>query len=73
LGKDEEWIIKHYPELSKMGKSHAAYDELARIIVEAWEAIDQDYVDNLIGGNAEAGEDPTGCKRVAHQVLDLES
>ena len=31
-----------------MSKSQAAYDELARVIVEAWEAIPQDYIDGLI-------------------------
>jgi hypothetical protein len=26
----------------------AAYEELARVIIEAWEAIDQDYIDDPI-------------------------
>jgi hypothetical protein len=31
-----------------MGKSQAAYDEMARAIVEAWEAIPQSYIDGLM-------------------------
>ena len=31
-----------------MGESQSTYDELARVIVEVWEAIPQDYIDNLI-------------------------
>jgi transposase len=48
--KMKEWIVLHYPELSKMGKSQAAYDELARVIEEAWNAIDQEYINSLIEG-----------------------
>jgi hypothetical protein len=36
----KEWIVMYYPELSKMGKSQAAYDELACVIKEAWNALD---------------------------------
>jgi RNA processing factor Prp31 len=46
----KEWIVWHYPELSKMGKSQAAYNELARVIKEAWNAIDQEYINSLIEG-----------------------
>jgi transposase len=46
----KEWIVQHYPELSKMGKSQAAYDQLARTIEEAWDALDQEYINNLIRG-----------------------
>jgi len=46
----KQWIVKHYPELSKMGKSQAAYDQLAEVIVEAWDALDQEYIDKLIRG-----------------------
>jgi hypothetical protein len=31
-----------------MGKSQAAYDQLGQAIVKAWEAMDQDYINNLI-------------------------
>jgi RNA processing factor Prp31 len=48
--KMKEWIVQHYPELSKMGKSQAAYDQLARTIEEAWDALDQEYINNLIRG-----------------------
>jgi hypothetical protein len=33
-----------------MGKSQAAYDQLARAIEEAWDALDQEYINNLIRG-----------------------
>jgi hypothetical protein len=33
-----------------MGKSQAAYNELARVIKEAWNAIDQEYINSLIEG-----------------------
>jgi hypothetical protein len=33
-----------------MGKSQAAYDELARVIEEAWNALDQEYINSLIEG-----------------------
>jgi hypothetical protein len=46
----KEYIVKHHPELSTMGKSEAAYDQLARTIQEAWEAIPQSYIDGLIEG-----------------------
>jgi hypothetical protein len=52
----KQWIIKHFPELSKMGKPQAAYDQLACVIVEAWEAVDQEYIDKLIGGMRERAE-----------------
>jgi DDE superfamily endonuclease len=42
------WIIQHYPELSKLGKSQAAYDQLARVMEEIWGAVDQEYIDSLI-------------------------
>lgn len=46
--KMKEYIVKHHPELSTMGKSQVAYDEMARAIIEAWEAIPQSYIDGLI-------------------------
>lgn len=33
-----------------MGKSQKAYDQLARAIEEAWDALDQEYIDNMIKG-----------------------
>jgi hypothetical protein len=48
--KMKEWLVEHHPELLKMGKSQAAYDQLGQAIVEAWEAMDQDYIDNLVRG-----------------------
>jgi transposase len=44
----KEWIHQHYPNLRDMGDSQEALDKLARVIVEAWEAIPQDAVDHLI-------------------------
>ena len=46
--KMKEWIHQHFSHLQNMGDSQEAHNELARIIVEAWEAIPQDYIDNLI-------------------------
>jgi hypothetical protein len=46
----KQWIMKNYPQLKEMGESQAAYNELAQVIVEAWEAIPQDYIDGLIKG-----------------------
>jgi hypothetical protein len=44
----KQWIHDNYPRLKEMGDLQAAYDELARVIVEAWEAMPQDYIDDLI-------------------------
>ena len=46
--KMKQWINDNYSHLKEMGESQAAYDELAQVIVEAWEAIPQDYIDGLI-------------------------
>ena len=48
--KMKEWLCLHHPELLNMGKSQDAYDQLARAIKEAWNALDQEYIDNLIRG-----------------------
>jgi len=48
--KMKEWICKSHPELIKIGKSQHAYDQLAQAIVEAWDALDQEYIDELIRG-----------------------
>ena len=31
----KQWIHEQYPQLKKLGKSQAAYNELVRVIVEA--------------------------------------
>jgi transposase len=46
--KMKEWIVKYYPELSTIKKSEAAYDLLAKAIVEAWDTIPQEYLNKLI-------------------------
>jgi DDE superfamily endonuclease len=46
--KMKQWIYENYPQLKEMGASQAVYNQLARVIVEAWEAIPQDYIDGLI-------------------------
>ena len=48
--KLKEWICKHHPELLNMDKSQEAYNQLARTIEETWNALDQEYIDNLIRG-----------------------
>jgi transposase len=48
--KMKKWICKSHPELIKMGKSQHAYDQLAQAIVEAWDALDQEYINELIRG-----------------------
>jgi transposase len=44
----KQWINQQYLHLKDRGESQAAYDELARVIVEAWEAISQERIDSLI-------------------------
>ena len=46
--KMKQWINKQYPQLKNMRESQSTYDELIRVIVEAWKAIPQDYIDKLI-------------------------
>ena len=46
--KMKQWINDNYLHLKKIGESQAVYDELAQVIVEAWKAIPQDYIDGLI-------------------------
>jgi DDE superfamily endonuclease len=48
--KMKELIVKHHPEPSNMGKSAAAMEAMSRTIIEAWEVIPQEYMDNLIDG-----------------------
>jgi hypothetical protein len=44
----KEWIHQHYPQLRDIDNSQEALDELARVIIEAWEAIPQSAIDHLI-------------------------
>jgi hypothetical protein len=37
-----------HPQLKELGESQAAQDKLTTVIVEAWEAIPQDYINGLI-------------------------
>jgi DDE superfamily endonuclease len=46
--KMKEWIHQEYPDLRRTGESQEAYDTLAKVIIEAWEALPQGYIDNLI-------------------------
>jgi DDE superfamily endonuclease len=48
--KMKELIVKHHPKLSSMGKSVAAMEAMSRAIIEAWKALLQEYIDNLIEG-----------------------
>jgi transposase len=44
----KRWINEHYPDLKDMGATIEAYEELCRVIKEAWEAIPQADIDSLI-------------------------
>lgn len=44
----KQWTNQNYPHLKDQGGSQAAYDELARVVVEAWEAIPQEDIGSLI-------------------------
>ena len=44
----KEWIHLNYPDLREMGNSEEEYQRLCTIIEEAWNALDQDKIDNLI-------------------------
>jgi hypothetical protein len=46
--KMKQWIHEHYPHFKERGESQQADAELARVIVEAWEAIPQEYIGDLI-------------------------
>jgi hypothetical protein len=54
----KEWITDHYPELSGMGVSDEAYEALCEAIEQAWAALDQNKIDNLIRSM------PRRCKAV---------
>jgi transposase len=45
-----DYLNKHYLELSEMGKSDAAYQSFYDHLDEAWNAIPQETIDNLIKG-----------------------
>ena len=42
------WIQKNKPELAKMGSGEKDLQALAEAIIEAWEAIPQEQIDDLI-------------------------
>jgi hypothetical protein len=44
----KQWIDKQYPQFKDLGESQAAYNELARVIIETWEAMTQERIDSLI-------------------------
>jgi transposase len=44
----KSYINEQYPELNDMGKSNEDYEALCNAIEEAWNAIDQEVIDNLI-------------------------
>lgn len=44
----KQWIHDNYLGLKELSKSQATYNKLARVIIEAWKAIPQDNIDNLI-------------------------
>jgi len=44
----KKWITRNKPELSEMGQSEEAYQALFSAIREAWEAIGQEVIDDLI-------------------------
>jgi hypothetical protein len=44
----KHYITEHYPELKFMGGSDADYEALCNTIEEAWNALDQDKIDDLI-------------------------
>ena len=41
-------LVEKHPELLDQGKTQEAHDALAKAIVEAWDALDQDIIDSLI-------------------------
>jgi transposase len=46
--KMKEWLVQHYPNAREWGSSQAALDRLGRVIIEAWEAVPQEFIDGLI-------------------------
>jgi hypothetical protein len=44
----KEYINEYYPGLKYIGTSNNNYDRLCDAIEEAWDALDQDKIDNLI-------------------------
>ncbi len=42
------WINDHHPELIRMGKSEEDYQRLFSAIYEAWDAIGEEVIQNLI-------------------------
>ena len=46
----KQWINGHCPDLLEIGVCPESYDALIKAVHEAWAAIPQDYIDNLIRG-----------------------
>jgi transposase len=44
----KRYINEHYPELKNMGNCDADYKALCEAIEQAWNALDQDKIDDLI-------------------------
>ena len=42
------WLVEHRSDLNELGEGQDAYDALAKAIVDAWEALEQSYIDSLI-------------------------
>ena len=46
--KLKELVFKNHPELLNMGASAADLEALCAAIIEAWDSIEQSWIDNLI-------------------------
>jgi hypothetical protein len=44
----KEYMNKYFPHLKEIGNSQRDYDTLCDAIEQAWNALDQDKIDNLI-------------------------
>jgi hypothetical protein len=44
----KEYVNEHFSHLKEMGNSQRDYDTLCDVIEQAWNALDQDKIDNLI-------------------------
>jgi hypothetical protein len=44
----KEYVNEHFPHLKEMGNSQRDYDALCDVVEPAWNALDQDKMDNLI-------------------------
>jgi len=46
--KLKEWVCEYYPHLRDIGSGDEGYQTLWEAVKEGWEALDQDYIDELI-------------------------